>query len=206
VIAKSPTVEKPRAVRHSGDDRRRQIVDAVLDLLAEVGESGVSTPAIAERLGVAQSAIFKHFRSKADIWAAVTEALGAQVGARVERAFATPTAPAIRYSAILEAYLSAAQDLPAIPALLFGAEVQSQRVSPLRETIRRRFGLLRAALADAARAGVEAGALGAGLDVEAFADLGVTLAQGLLVAWQLSERRLDMPCEARRLCGLLWSL
>ena len=112
----------------------------------------------------------------------------------------------MRYSAILEAYLSAAQDLPAIPALLFGAEVQSQRVSPLRETIRRRFGLLRAALADAARAGVDAGALRAGVDVEAFADLGVALAQGLLVAWQLSERRLDMPREARRLCGLLWSL
>ena len=60
-------------VRAQGSERQRQIVEIALDLVAERGADSVSIQAIADRIGVTQPAIFRHFRDKEAIWIAVME-------------------------------------------------------------------------------------------------------------------------------------
>ena len=53
-----------RKVRLSGEERRRQIIAAALDLFAEKGFSGTRTREIAERAGISETLIFQHFKTK----------------------------------------------------------------------------------------------------------------------------------------------
>lgn len=53
------------------DDRRAQIVEATLELLADQPPDAISTRAIAARIGVTQPALFRHFETREDILLAV---------------------------------------------------------------------------------------------------------------------------------------
>jgi AcrR family transcriptional regulator len=73
-------IAKPR-LRLSGEARQQQIVETVLDLVAEQGADGVSVQAIADRIGLTQPAVFRHFPNKEAIWVAVMTWLEGQLGA-----------------------------------------------------------------------------------------------------------------------------
>src|SRR5262249_56157460 len=73
-------IAKPRP-RLSGEVRQQQIIETVLDLVAEHGADGVSVQAIADRIGLTQPAVFRHFPSKEAIWVAVMSWLEEQLAA-----------------------------------------------------------------------------------------------------------------------------
>jgi len=56
-----------------GARRRELLLRAALELFGALGYEGTHTRAIAERTGVTESALFRHFRSKRDLYAAVVE-------------------------------------------------------------------------------------------------------------------------------------
>ena len=60
--------------RMSGEERRKQIINAALTLFAERGFSGTRTREIAELANVSETLIFQHFKTKEDLYrAALTE-------------------------------------------------------------------------------------------------------------------------------------
>src|SRR5262245_8803358 len=61
---------RPNA-RLSGEARQQQIVETVLDLVAERGADDVSVQSIAERIGLTKPAVYRHFPTKEAIWIAV---------------------------------------------------------------------------------------------------------------------------------------
>ena len=54
----------PRAPRRDGDATRERLLRAALDLYTTVGFLRTTTPALAERAGVAEGTIYRHFSSK----------------------------------------------------------------------------------------------------------------------------------------------
>jgi AcrR family transcriptional regulator len=178
----------------------------VLALLAEGGAQAVSTPAIARRIGVTQSALFKHFRNKEDIWQAVMSHIGVEMGDRLGVAAAARGSNADRVLAILCAYLTAAKDIPAIPALLFSGEVQAQgAASYLREEIARRFEWLYQALEEQLTAGKAAGEFRQDLDAKAGAILAAGIAQSIILRWRISGPPVDMTTEMDRVFPIFLS-
>jgi AcrR family transcriptional regulator len=175
------------------------VVVVVLDLLANGGVSAVTTPAIARRIGIAQSALFKHFPNKEAIWRAVMETIALEVGARLAGAAAESGTHEERIFAILAAYLSAVIDIPAIPALLFSGEVQTPgRASYLRTEISKRFGWFHAALRDQLFVGQRSGAFRRDFDPDAAASLAAGIAQSAVLRWRLGGGEVDMIAEAHR--------
>jgi AcrR family transcriptional regulator len=65
-----------RPKKSEARDTRRDILDAALDLFALHGFYETSTRDIARRVGVRESALYHHFKSKADIMRALLEELG----------------------------------------------------------------------------------------------------------------------------------
>jgi TetR/AcrR family transcriptional regulator len=55
-------------VRLSGEERRRQILDAALKLFADRGFSGTKTREIAEVAGISETLIFQHFKTKQELY------------------------------------------------------------------------------------------------------------------------------------------
>ncbi len=175
-----------RAQRKSADDRRTDIVDAAMALLVGGGMAAVSTPAIAEAVGISQSAIFRHFRRKDDIWQAVMDRIGADVARQIGAAIASAGSRRDRLRAIVRAYVGVAVAVPALPALLFSGELHAAGGNAgLRDEILRRLGWLKLAIAEQLRAGREEGEFRADLDVPASADLAVGFVLGTLLQWRL---------------------
>ena len=193
-----------RAPRKSPQERREEIVNAALQLLTEGGAPAVSTPALARRVGVTPSGVFKHFANKEEVWRAVMTHIADAMGARLRAAIRGEGTCADRLLALLEAYLLAVDEMPAIPAILFSGEVQTGGgASYLREEIARRFGWLHEALKTQLLAGQAAGEFRRDLDIEAAAVMAAGLAQSTILRWRVHGGAVDMLSEARRMFPLL---
>ncbi|GKY89120.1 TetR/AcrR family transcriptional regulator [Sinisalibacter aestuarii] len=102
--------------------RKAEILDTALALAFEGGPNRVTTVAIAERLGLTQPAIYRHFRSKADLWAAITDRLGAEVGANMARVEAMPGPALERLRALVLGHLALIQRTPALPEIMLARD------------------------------------------------------------------------------------
>ena len=65
---------RPSTPRLPASDRRRQLLDAALDLFAQKGFNGTTTKEIATAAGVTEAIVFRHFPSKQALYSAVLDA------------------------------------------------------------------------------------------------------------------------------------
>lgn len=63
--------EKATSGRMSAEDRRNQIVDIAAELFSQKGFRGTTTKEIADRVGVSEAIIFRHFATKDDLYASI---------------------------------------------------------------------------------------------------------------------------------------
>ncbi len=174
-------------------------MSAVLRLLAIGGVAAASTPAIARRVGVTQSALFKHFRNKQSMWRAVMDALAIEVGARFQSALEKSGSHADRTFAIITAYLAVVKDIPAIPALMFADPRQLDGAGKyLRSEITARFGWFHGALREQIEAGMRTREFRSDVDPIVAASLAAGIAQSLILRWRVSGGAIDMLREAER--------
>ena len=68
-----PAVQKTRT-RLSGQERRRQIIEAAATLFSRHGFRGTTTREVARAVGVSEATVFKHFATKEDLYTAIIEA------------------------------------------------------------------------------------------------------------------------------------
>ncbi len=73
-------------VRLSAGDRRRQIVEVTLGIVAEHGVQGTSTRRIAAAAGVSEATLYRHFESRNEILEAALDAVYERVFEIIERA------------------------------------------------------------------------------------------------------------------------
>jgi TetR/AcrR family transcriptional regulator len=59
--------------RLAATDRRRQLIEAAMDLFARKGFAGTTTKEIALAAGVSEAIIFRHFRTKGELYTAIIE-------------------------------------------------------------------------------------------------------------------------------------
>lgn len=144
-----------RASYHHGN-LRQALVEAALDLIAEVGPGGFTLREAARKAGVTHAAPYRHFAGKSDLLAAVAEeghrALHAAMTAALAPAGDDPVA-ALR--ALGLAYVRHAVEHPAHFRVMFGPEVADKTAHPgLGAAERGTFGLLHDTIARCQDAGV----------------------------------------------------
>lgn len=188
--------------RKSADERRTEIIEASLALADEVGPDRWSVEQVAQRIGVTQPAIFKHFSSKQLLW----DAVGAFVGMRLEktwrRALAESAEPVDRLHALVRAQLGLIRSLPAIPAILFSRELQAGDRG-LRRTFLGFMHRFHAILSDVLQAGIQTGQFRSDLDHSRAAYVVITLIQGVAMRWSLSGREFDLVEEGEQLLDVV---
>lgn len=153
---------QPHAQRKPGADRRREIADAALRVIAEHGLGRFTALAVAEQVGLTDAALFRHFASMDAI------VLGAidRVEDLLFEGFPPDGAdPLERLGAFFRRRVTVIRGNPGI-ARLFASEELSHAASPegvrrLLEFRTRSMDFVRACVADAARAGRLAPGLGA---------------------------------------------
>ncbi len=136
------------------EDRRAQITDAALRLVATRGIAALSTGEIARAVGVTSGALFRHFPSLD----AVLEAMADRVAELLASSHPpADLAPLERLARFFDARSALARAHPGIPRLVLSEQfahalpARARRV--LRDAVRRSFSFVRQAIADGQREG-----------------------------------------------------
>ena len=178
------------------DERRAATVEAVVDLAAEQNPSDITTTAIAQRMGLTQGALFRHFPTKDAILQAVMSWVTERLLARVDKAAEGTTSPVAALEAVFMTHIDFVSEHPGVPRMLFGELQRPGETLPKRmvQTLIQHYGERLHRLLEAGKA---QGELDAGLDVEAAAVLFIGTIQGLvmqsLLEGKVSRIRRDAP-------------
>jgi len=204
-MSATPVLENPATEprqRHSAEERREEAVEAVIELASQHSPEGITTQAIAARIGVTHGALFRHFPDKAAIWRTVFDWLGVRLGRVADTAIATGGTPLAVLERLFHAQVAFVADHPGVPRILFH-ELQRPAGSPLQALARNIVGSYRERVKTLVHRAKEAGELPAVLDEEAAAVLFIGTVQGLVVQSTLFAGALDLREAGRRIFPLL---
>jgi AcrR family transcriptional regulator len=188
--------------RKTSTDRKAEIVAATLVLVAERGSDRVTTQAVAERVGITQPGVFRHFPAKRDIWSAVADWVVAEAERRWAAATKPKDSPLAKVRAIIKAQMKFIQDTPAVPSLIFSRELHTEN-EELRQAFHGMAIKFHALLTGMARQSQANGELSRDLSPEDIASLLLTLTPGLAMRWSVSGRAFNLVREGERLLNIL---
>ena len=196
IIAVFPAPRK----RRSGEYRQRQIVETLLEIVEELGVKAVSAQAIADRIGLSQPAIFRHFPTKEALWLAVNDWLDERLGEIHQAAGSDPNAtPLSRMRDIFFAHTSMVERHPALAKIVFSDQLRLEFPS-----LQQRFLTIHAAYHDRI-SGLVDQAVDDGLTTaspSAGATLFLSMIQGLSFQFAIAKRPMKMQDEAKAIYAL----
>ena len=196
-----PDPARPRH-RLTSDQRQREIVAAVLALARERGPEAITTQAIADRMGVTQGALFRHFPDKATIWLAVFAWVRQALEAALATAVAKAASPLAQLEAVFLAHVAFIAENPGVPRIMFH-ELQYPGDSPARAEVRSMVIAYRKRLTRLFTQAKAAGELPPELDAALAPVLFLGAIQGLVMQSALVGDEAGMGRRARELLPLL---
>lgn len=180
----------------SAEDRRAATVQAVVDLAAEQNPAEITTTAIADRMGLTQGALFRHFPTKEAILEATMSWVGERLLVSVDKAAEGAASPTAALEAMFMTHIDFVSKHPGVPRMLFG-ELQRSGETLAKRMVQTLIRQYEQRLRRLMEAGKAQGELDAELDVGAAAVLFIGTIQGLvmqsLLAGQVSRIRRDAP-------------
>ncbi|MGG8408384.1 TetR/AcrR family transcriptional regulator [Streptomyces sp. 12297] len=183
--------------RARSEERRGEILNAALEVIAERGYRGASLAAVAERVGLTQQGLLHYFPTKEALLVAVLEERDRwdTGGSRT-----APGTWRLDLLASLVEYNAMRPGIVQTFSALLGESVTDGH--PAREFFTTRYAQVRAEMATVLRA--EFGdRLPSGLSPEAAAPLLVAVLDGLQYQWLLAPDAVDMPSAFRAFLTLL---
>lgn len=178
------------------DERRAATIEAVIHLAAEQNPSDITTTAIAQRMGLTQGALFRHFPSKDAIVEAVMTCVAERLLARADMAAQDIDSPLAALEAVFIAHIDFVSRNPGVPRMLFG-ELQRPDDTLAKKTVQeliRRYGERIRTLLEKGKA---TGELDGKLDIAAASVSFIGAIQGLvmqsLIAGDADRIRRDAP-------------
>ena len=162
------------------EERRLVTVETVIELAGEQNPSEITTAAIAERMGLTQGALFRHFPHKDAILQAVMEWVARHLLSKLEKAVDVKSSPLDALEAMFMTHVEFVAEHPGIPRMLFGELQRSGETAPKRvaQILMRRY---EERLKDLFEQGKACGEIDEKLDNEAAAILFIGTIQGLVM-------------------------
>jgi TetR/AcrR family transcriptional regulator len=157
--------------------RREQIVSAALELLATTPLEHLTTRHIAERVGVTQPALFRHFRSREALLLAVVQQARLGLSSQVTQLLSVPAAALDRCDALAALLAQFVDSHPGLPRLLF-ADIAFD-APELRLAVRQLVGMQQTLVAMLVVDAQKDGLARADIQADAAATLFVAMIQGL---------------------------
>jgi len=187
--------------RLSSEARRGQIVRTTLALLADTPVDRITTRQVARELGISQPALFRHFRSRDEILAAVVVHTREEL-ARLAAAALGPmqAAPLASLKSLMRELVDYVARNPGMPRLLFH-DAGSGEEAPYHRLLAQLVSMQRSIAAELVREAQRSGEVSGDVDPERAAALLLASLQGLLLQWQLSGRRDPLEAEAASMLG-----
>lgn len=185
------------ADRFPPDSRKQQIVETVLELVAAHGTEAVSFQLIADRIGVTQPAVFRHFPTKEVLWLAVMDWLEERLVGIYSSADEADEAALVVLSRMFLEHMQLIERYPALAKLVFSDHLRLQFPS-----LQARFGNIHGAYMARLSAVIgrarSDGSVPKSVDPKGAATMFLTLVQGLGFQFAIAGLVARFQLEAER--------
>ncbi len=191
-------------MRKGTTDRKPEICQTALTLAFECGPAHVTTGMIADRLGLTQPAIYKHFPRKSDIWLAIADSLCNQIAHNITLATESDHPAETRLRGLVTGHLKLMQETPALPEIMVMRDADGAR-SMLQIRMRKSMTEFRQTLTALVRAAATERPYRADLDAGDASALIFGIIQSLALRMLLSRNPSILLENGERLLNLLLS-
>lgn len=177
------------------EERRKEIVQATMDLAAEQGIKRVTTQAIADRVGIAQPTVFRHFKTRDAIFSAVIGWIAENLFKAISSGLNPDEQADEQLRKLIQRQLGFINKHRAIPKVLFSdfLHLESPKLkTSLQEVMNRYIKRVTQLL----QQGKESGVFNKDLDVDQTARYIAALIQGLVLRWSVYEFNFSLEDEA----------
>ncbi|MCR4413904.1 MAG: TetR/AcrR family transcriptional regulator [Thermoguttaceae bacterium] len=177
--------------------RREQIAEAALALVAARGVHRLSVAAVARRVGLVPSGIYRHFKSKDEILMAVLDLIESRLLANVQAARDEAADPLDRLRGVLFRHVRFIREGRTFPRIVFSDDAHSD--DPKRKArVQRIAAAYLGKIAELVAEGQAAGCIRADLDPPTAALLFLGIVMPAAILWHLSDGGFDVTRHAER--------
>ncbi len=177
------------------EQRQQEIIEAALELASEQGVKKVTTQAIADRVGIAQPTVFRHFPNRDAIFAGAIDWLARGLFATLATFF-TGSGPADeRLRRLITTQLRFIEQNRGLPRILFSDRLHLES-PPLKAAVQKVMNRYMDQIAGLIRAGQESGHFRTDLDPETAARQVAALVQGTVMRWSIFDFEFSLETEA----------
>ena len=177
--------------------RQKEIIEATLQLLGESGTQNLTTAGIAERVGISEAALYRHFDDKFDIIGSSIEFVGDKMESKLSRVPEGETGIG-KLKLVFFRHLEYIEENPGNARLLFSDDIHfddEKLRSLLRKVVEKRRDFIKEIVVE----GQEAGEISTGIDAEGISLMLIGLIQANVLLWSLSGRSYSLKDQSRSL-------
>lgn len=177
--------------------RREQIAETALRIVGDQGMKGLSLAALARRVGIVPSAIYRHFKGKEELLDAILELFQKRVMANVQAVKEETGDPLEQMRRLLMRHVELIRENEALPRIIFSEDVHhrsSARRNKLLGIVKSLLGEVECMLKEGQRAGL----VRKDLNPSTLALVFLGLFQPAAVLWHLSQGEFDVTRHAKR--------
>ena len=177
--------------------RQEQIIQAAMNLIASRGLKGLSMAALANRIGLVPSAIYRHFKSKDDILDMILDFIQERLLTNIRITCKETSEPMERLQRILKRHVETLRENRAIPRIIFTEDVFSG--NPKRKN--KVYGIVNGyleGLNKIIRDGQEKGQIRSDMDSKTVALMFLGMIQPGAILWFLSDGKFDISKHSEK--------
>ncbi len=174
----------------STEVRQGQIVDAARKVIIKYGSEHVTVKRIAKEVGISETAIYRHFKSKKDILSLLADGIEESLVGDITRASREGSTPLEILDSVLRSHLSSIEQRRGISFHVI-AEIISLGDKKLNGKVSHAIDSYTGCLKNLLAEGVKSGEVREDIDLEAAATVLFGIIQGLVNIWALKNHGFD---------------
>ncbi len=177
--------------------RQEQIAQAALSVVANHGLKALSVGAVARRVGLVPSAIYRHFKNKDQVLDAAIDQIGWRLSENVATTLRETRDPLERLHRLLQRHVEQIRENRAIPRIIFSEDAYSGHPERRSKIVRMIQGYL-ASVGEIVREGQQRGQIRPDLDPDNLSLLFLGIFQPAGILWHLTDGKFDVTRHATR--------
>ncbi len=179
------------------DIRQDQIAEAALNIARSQGIRALNVAAVAQKVGIVPSALYRHYKNKSEIVTAVLNLIGLRLNAHFQEVVKQDLCSLDKLKLLLDRHITMISGNNAIPRIIFSEEV----IGGMPEMRRQLYDIIVNVIGNVAtivREGQTGGTIRKDLDAENIAVSFMGMIQPAAIIWSLSAGEFDIASHSQK--------
>jgi AcrR family transcriptional regulator len=186
-----------RAEKQNSATRKKQIAGAAMDLIAHKGMKGLSVAAVARKVGLVPSALYRHYRGKEEILDAAISLIRDLIAENIRTVRLESRRPLNQLELLMRRHMQMIQEFQAIPRIILSDELSASS-SPKGTIIYKIIRDMLNQVAEIIQEGQRMKQIKADLDPESTSIILLGLVQPPAILWYLSKGKFDIARHMKK--------